>query len=127
MNPKLRSLSLFFRSGSVAKDCHAESVMKTAIRAKKRRHLRFNPSTVTYAELDLRSSSRSDFKAQLVGFVFNEAYGGCALVLPSVVKLETSDEIRIRVGRLPVLRGRVAWIQVMDEHVMKLGVEYLDS
>ncbi len=99
--------------------------MKAAIRARKRKHVRFSPSTVTYAELDLRSSGGS-FKAQMIGFVFNEAYGGCALVLPSAIKLHEGDRLRVKVGKLPVVEARVAWTKMLDDHVMKLGVEYID-
>jgi len=100
--------------------------MKAAIRAKKRRHVRFNPSTVTYAEIDFRIRS-SEFKSQVVGFVVNEAFGGCSVVLPSGTKFEVGSILQIKIGRLSPLRARIAWLRKLDEHITKLGLEYQEE
>jgi len=100
--------------------------MKAAIRAKKRRHVRFNPSTVTYAEIDFRLRA-SEFKSQVVGFVVNEAFGGCSVVIPTGEKIEVGSFLKIKVGRLSVLKARIAWVRKLDEHVTKLGLEYQEE
>lgn len=100
--------------------------MKAAIRAKKRRHVRFNPSTVTYAEIDFRSRT-SEFKSQVVGFVVNEAFGGCSVVIPTGSKLEVGTFLQVKVGRLSPLRARIAWARKLDEHITKLGLEYQEE
>jgi hypothetical protein len=98
----------------------------TTLFAVKRRHLRFQPDPLEYAQIAVRSFS-DPFTPELVALVAEEApMGGCGLVLLETPLLKVGDLCRVKVGRIDPLRAQVAWRQVVEPGIIRLGLKFLE-
>ena len=91
----------------------------------KRKHLRFPPEDhKTMALLD--AAPTRPFNPTYCGVVFSESAGGCGVVLRFSNDLKIGQQLRVKVGELEPLLAKIAWIQVVDQDVMKVGIEILE-
>ena len=92
----------------------------------KRRHLRFRPDPMEYAQVSIQSL-RDPFTPELVALVSEEApMGGCGLVLIETPLLKVGDICRVKVGRIDPLRAQVMWRQVVEPGIIRLGLKFLE-
>ena len=89
-----------------------------------RRFIRFPADALTVAYVDWIESGQ--FRPTDSALVFSESQGGCGLVMLDKT-LELKQKIRVKVGDLAEILGEVAWVHRLDEHVVKVGVRYLNS
>ncbi len=91
----------------------------------KRKHIRFSPDPCTVAYVDINISA-DKFDPKHVGIVITEAYGGCSIAVKATDFLQDKDEIRIKVGEMPVFKAQVVWRVPLDSDIVKLGIKYLE-
>lgn len=86
--------------------------------------LRFKPDPLDSALIQF--STEADFKPTAVGLIIDESYTGSAIVINSTQQVSSGQEVRIQVGKLPVMRARIAWAKGLEKDLVKLGIEYLE-
>lgn len=95
-----------------------------------RRFIRFPPDPLTVALVDPGPMDQ-DFTPCIVGLIFQEAYGGCGLILHQdeggPVSLTKDEVCRIKVGKLQVLKAEVVWMKRIDKDVLKVGFKFLET
>ncbi len=89
------------------------------------RSTRFQPDPLDHALIDFNSGSQP-FHAAAVGIILNESYSGCALVFRTTETLKQGQIIRVQVGRLGMMSAQIIWAQVLEENLLKVGLEFLD-
>lgn len=107
----------------------------------RRRHLRFQPTTEDYADLDAKAreavafidereeSAKENFSPGIVGLIIEQSHSGCSLVISKLKpesRLSVDQKIRIKVGPLPILAAQVRWQRELDDNVLRLGIQYLE-
>lgn len=111
-----------------AKSASVSTKRKTVAKlfAVKRRHLRFRPDPLEYAQIAVQSF-HDPFTPELVALVSEEApMGGCGLVLLETPMLKVGDHCRVKVGRIDPLRAQVMWRQVVEPGIIRLGLKFLE-
>jgi hypothetical protein len=94
--------------------------------AVKRRHLRFRPDPMEYAQIAVRDLG-APFTPEMVALVSEEApMGGCGLVLMETPLLKVGDICRVKVGRIDPLRAQVMWRQAVESGIIRLGLKFLE-
>jgi len=94
--------------------------------AAKRRHLRFRPDPMEYAEIAVRNLG-TPFTPEMVALVSEEApMGGCGLVLLETPLLKVGDLCRVKVGRIDPLRAQVMWRKAVEPGIIRLGMKFLE-
>jgi hypothetical protein len=94
--------------------------------AEMRRHLRFRPDPMDYAQIATRNLG-APFTPELVALVSEEApMGGCGLVLLETPLLKVGDICRVKVGRIDPLRAQVMWRQAVESGIIRLGLKFLE-
>jgi hypothetical protein len=94
--------------------------------AAKRRHLRFRPDPLEYAEIAVRNLG-APFTPEMVALVSEEApMGGCGLVLLETPLLTVGDICRVKVGRIEPLRAQVMWRKAVEPGIIRLGMKFLE-
>lgn len=92
----------------------------------KRRHLRFRPDPMEYAQVAIQDSG-GPFAPDLVALVSEEApMGGCGLVLLETPTLKVGDVCRVKVGRIDPLRAQVMWRRAVEPGLIRLGLKFLE-
>lgn len=92
----------------------------------KRRHIRFKPDPMDYAQVDTRAPSEGEFKAEMVALIVEEApMGGVGLVMLDSGKLAKGGQCRVQVGRMAPLPAEVVWVKNIDEGIVRVGLKYL--
>jgi hypothetical protein len=97
----------------------------TALAKKTRRKLRFAPDPSQHAEIDF-NLNRKNFEGELPALIFNESYSGCCVVMMKEKRLKVGGHFKVKVGLLAPLLGEVRWINELDDHFVKLGIEFLE-
>jgi hypothetical protein len=92
----------------------------------KRRHLRFRPDPMEYAEIAVRNPG-TPFTPEMVALVSEEApMGGCGLVLMETPLLKVGDVCRAKVGRIDPLRAEVVWRKAVEPGIIRIGLKFLE-
>ena len=89
----------------------------------KRIHTRFVNEEEHIAYLDIGKSG-DKFKPMHTGLVLNESYSGCALAILKRAKLEVGQNCTVKVGELNPLPGRIVWAKLIDDDLLKVGIQY---
>ena len=87
-----------------------------------RRFIRFPADVLAIAQVDWIESGA--FRPTDVALIFSESQGGCGLVLLDR-NIDLKQKIRVKVGEMSEILGEVVWKHKLDEHVLKIGVQYL--
>lgn len=93
--------------------------------SKKRKHVRYRPDRLTVAKVQLEAVT-SSFMAEASALVYEEAYGGCCLIIISNKPISMHEKWRIQVGHLHPMIGEVVWIKRLDEAIWKVGIKFLE-
>ncbi len=93
--------------------------------SKKRKHVRYRPDKITTAKVQLEAVT-SSFVAEATALVYEEAYGGCCLVLLSERAIANHDRWRIQVGSLHPMVAEVVWVKRLDDGIYKVGMKFLE-
>lgn len=88
------------------------------------RAIRFQPDPLDHALIDF-SVGNKEFTPTAVGLILNESYTGCALVIKALT-IEENELIRIQVGRLSPMPAKIVWVKVMDESLLKVGIQFIE-
>lgn len=86
--------------------------------------IRFQPDPLDYALIDF--SEDDQFNPTSVGLILNESFTGCALVFKTMQPPQTEQIIKVKVGRLNPLRARVVWGKILEEGLIKVGLQFLE-
>ena len=85
----------------------------------KRNFIRFSPDENTLILVKFEDGSIK------TGIAFSESHGGCGGIFRNADNYQVDMNCRIQVGKLPVSYARLAWIEPVDNHFVKLGFEYI--
>lgn len=96
-----------------------------AIRKPKRQSIRFPANDGTLALIDFNSSSR-EFEPTLHALVVEEAHKGCSFVSVSSSEFRERQELRVKIGQMPVLKAEIRWVKNIEPRVYVVGVFYLE-
>lgn len=91
---------------------------------KPRKSLRYKPDPKTVAYLDFKVSK--NFAPQFAGLVINESFSGCALIIITDLPIKKGAKLKIKVGELAMMKAKVAWVRILEENILKLGVNFLE-
>ena len=92
---------------------------------KSRKYFRFKPDEGEAAFIDLNFNG--DFKPQVAALIFEEAQGGCGVVVLNPLDLHMDDLVHIKVGKLNPTEARVAWIEKINSQLSKIGFEFIGN
>jgi hypothetical protein len=89
--------------------------------------IRFLPDS---NELGLIIFTSVDFKREIAALIINESHHGVCLVinsklLPLNFEIPVGMELRVKTGNLDPASAKVRWIKIVDEELMKIGIEYV--
>ncbi|NES81260.1 MAG: PilZ domain-containing protein [Moorea sp. SIO2B7] len=90
-----------------------------------RKHPRFNQDPDVIAEIDLELNE-SKFTRSLWGIVFNDSFGGCAIVVVTQELLEFNQICYLKFSELTPFKAKIVWTKKLDENTWKLGLEYIE-
>jgi hypothetical protein len=94
--------------------------------APKRRHLRFRPDPMEYAQIAIQNLG-TPFTPEMLALISEEApMGGCGLVLLETPLLKVGDICRVKVGRIDPLRAEVVWRKAVEPGIIRLGMKFLE-
>ena len=94
--------------------------------ANKRRHIRFAPDPLDYAQIALDVEAPT-FTPDFVALIVEESpMGGCGLAMLISDRIVSGTKVLAKVGRLTPLRSEVVWVRKIDEHIMRLGLRFLE-
>ncbi len=89
------------------------------------RAIRFSPDLNTVAWIKF-SGMDEDALPELVALVYNESFKGCSLILVVEQPISVGEIVRLRVGKLQPLPAKVAWVNILEDKVIRAGFEYLE-
>jgi hypothetical protein len=90
----------------------------------KRKHFRVKPDFDDFCLVD--TVLEGEFSPSIGAFIVNESpMGGCGLVVRKGLGLEIGLCVRLKLGKLMLLQGRIVWLKSLDEELDKLGIEFL--
>lgn len=89
-------------------------------RNSRRKGLRFTSDANTMASLKV---IRDDAVFGFTSVVINESRNGCNVALP-VVDLKKGEAIQIQLGHFNAVDALIRWTKVIDEDIMRVGIEY---
>ena len=90
---------------------------------KKRRYYRFAPDKNTLSGISF-GENVADYKPELVGLVYEEAYKGCGILCIADGRLIIGARCIIECGDLSPTLSTIRWVRQLDENSVKIGVEY---
>lgn len=90
-----------------------------------RNAIRFKAEDTDFSLVEV-SPFKSEFTPNFVGLIINESYSGCALVVKTTINLNPGQEVKVKVGKLPELTGKIAWVKPIEENLSKIGIQYAD-
>lgn len=90
-----------------------------------RNAIRFKAEDTDFALIEI-APYKKEFTPICVGLIINESYSGCALVLKTSQPLNNGQEVKVKVGKLPELVGKVAWIKPIEDSLIKIGIQYIE-
>ncbi len=91
----------------------------------RRKHTRFEPIEKYGALIDFHTKAKK-FIPQIVALILTESYGGCSIATYDVPMMEKGARIKIKIGPLSPLNGEVVWVEVIDQYLVKAGIQYRD-
>lgn len=93
----------------------------------RRRYLRYPPD-LTETVMVQFSSSDGNFQPEMAALPIEESRGGLRLILLNrepVINVENDSSCTVEIASLGPQPAQVRWIEVVDEDVVKVGVELL--
>lgn len=89
-----------------------------------RKALRYKPDPKTVAYLDFKVSK--NFTPQFAGLVINESFTGCALIIITDLPIKKGAKLKAKVGDLAMMKAKVAWVRILEENILKLGINFME-
>ncbi len=104
----------------------------------RRSHLRFTSpeDAIALLSLDQKDFAKIEeggnfqFEQYFSALIYDQSYSGCCLVLVRdghKCKFTQKMHLAVKVGRLNPMQAEVKWIDIIDERLVKIGIEYLDT
>ena len=98
-------------------------------KAKPRAGIRFTLEGNEYGHISYNSEA---YSADTAVFVINESMHGACLVInrklvPSTITFAQGMYIMVKIGKLDPVTAIVRWVRMMDEDIIKIGVEYTEK
>jgi hypothetical protein len=91
----------------------------------KRKNTRFDSEVNTLAEIDLQKNKK--FYPTITALVITESYSGCSAVLVNAPILVVGQKCLVKVGLMKeALKAEARWVIQLDEHIQKVGFQYLE-
>jgi hypothetical protein len=88
------------------------------------RATRFQPDPLDHALIDFNKDGA--FNATAVALIMNESYTGCSLLIKTTNIPQKDQILKVKVGRLDVMPGRVVWVKAVEDGVIKVGIQFLE-
>lgn len=89
----------------------------------RREHLRYDPDKNSLVVLYMDSQGEDT----LVGLLRDESHSGCGAVFhQEYFPFSEGDEVKIKPGKLSPKKASIAWVQSVDEKLVRAGFKYED-
>jgi hypothetical protein len=91
-----------------------------------RKHLRFKPDPLEYAQVSLNPDSEP-FEPDFVALIVDESpVSGCSLIAHERDDLDVGDACRVKIGRLAPVQAQVSWTRPAEPGLMRIGFAFLE-
>jgi hypothetical protein len=91
-----------------------------------RKHLRFKPDPLEYAQVSLDAES-AEFSPAFVALIVEESpVSGCSLIAHEHADLNPGDRCRVKIGQLAPILAELAWKRPMESGLMRVGFQFLE-
>ena len=91
-----------------------------------RKHLRFKPDPLEYAQVSLDSSADA-FEPDFVALIVDESpLSGCSLIAHQREDLAVGDNCRVKIGRLAPVQAEVSWTRPAEPGLIRIGFAFLE-
>ncbi len=96
-----------------------------------RKHVRFKPEPLDVAYIQFTPPGQAEppakFKADCVAYIEELApFGGCGLVISDRSELKTGAVLRIQLGPLSPLLGKIVYKNALSGNLIRLGCQFLE-
>jgi hypothetical protein len=96
-----------------------------------RKHVRFKPDPLDVAYIQFTPKGESEppakFKPDCVAYIEELApFGGCGLVISDRPELQAGAVLRIQLGPLSPLLGKIVYKNTLSERLVRLGCQFLE-
>ena len=93
---------------------------------RKRRHIRFQPDSGDYVQID-KDPNSLEFNFQEVALLVEESpLGGFSIACLKTVELAMGNVHRFKVGKMSPLKAEVVWARDLDEKLARYGLRFLE-
>jgi len=89
----------------------------------RRKHIRFNGDDNQLVNITFSSEMG---KVEIPALLVNESFSGCSLVITSITSFNKGETVSLIVGKMEIKAAHICWVKELDEHILKLGIEYDD-
>ena len=79
--------------------------------------------SIAFVTQDLQDA---DFQHSTAALIANESHDGCCLILLKQIELNAEQTCLVQVGELAAMQARVAWINSLDDDLVRVGFQYLE-
>ncbi|MGD2081381.1 MAG: hypothetical protein PVF91_00320 [Chromatiales bacterium] len=91
-----------------------------------RKHLRFKPDPLEYAQVSLGPGADT-FEPDFVALIVDESpVSGCSLIAHQRDDLNLGDVCRVKIGRLAPVQAEVSWMRPEETGLMRIGFAFLE-
>ncbi len=91
-----------------------------------RKHLRFRPDPLEYAQVSLDTDS-TEFKPTFVALIVEESpVSGCSLIAHDRDNVQPGDRCRVKIGHLAPVQAELAWKRPVEPGLMRVGFAFLE-
>lgn len=87
-----------------------------------RQYLRFKDDPLLSAKIDFTGGEV--FKPTHAALILNESFTGVGLVIFAENPPESKTEIKVKIGEMAPIPGKIVWVKELDKKIYKLGVEF---
>lgn len=93
-----------------------------------RKYIRHKPlEEESFALIDLDPEhTKHNFEPKYSGLIISESSGGAGIVIRKNPHIKAGDVLIVKIGQLFPIRSQVVWCDDQDEHLIKLGLKYLE-
>jgi hypothetical protein len=92
---------------------------------RKRRYTRYRPNPLSQAKVQVSLESAA-FQPEATALVYEEAFGGCAIIVIWEHAPNIHDQWRVQVGQLNPMVSEVVWFKKLDDSTWKVGLKFLE-
>ncbi len=91
----------------------------------KRKYIRY-PAEANELVTIYYSDDSTQKTGQRVGLGQNESFKGCCVVFVGKLNFKMGQEVLCKIGLLPKVKAKVAWIKKLEDEITKVGFSMME-